>query len=276
MKISVVMNTFNRAHLLRLALRSYLRQTEGDFEVVVADDGSTDETPAVVEEFQKIATFDVTYARHEHAGHRRAAAVNLGIAHCRYAQILFTDCDSLGMSNLVEAHRRHARSDRMLCGGYIRLEQDETERLTEEDVTSGRFEALLDARARRQLLRKHLKARWEIIRRKPRRPHNMGLNFSVSRDALYRINGYDEEFEGWGSEDGDVRERLRSIGVHPYSLYDKAVVLHMWHPVEPTKLDKDNLRRNRQYARRLDAPVFCRRGLRQSDDISRDDDGSPT
>jgi len=64
-------------------------------------------------------------------------------------------------------HRCYAGPDRMLCGGYVRLEQDVTERLTEEDVTSGGFESLLDARARRQLLRKHLKARWEMIWRKP-------------------------------------------------------------------------------------------------------------
>ena len=45
------MNTFNRAHLLRLALRSYLRQTVEDFEIVVADDGSTDETIQSVRDF---------------------------------------------------------------------------------------------------------------------------------------------------------------------------------------------------------------------------------
>jgi glycosyltransferase involved in cell wall biosynthesis len=255
------MNTFNRAHLLRFALRSYLRQTARDFEIVVADDGSTDDTQAVVEEFRRIAPFDVDYVRQEHRGHRRAAILNRGIERCRHPQILFTDCDSLAFSDLIEVHLRAARPDRLLCGGYVRLDREQTEKLGDDDVEAGRFEALLDAGGRRELRRKHLKARWQILRRRRRRPHNMGLNYSVPRDALVRINGYDEAFEGWGSADGDVRERMRAIGVRPFSLYDEAIVLHMWHPVERTKLDADQLRRNRAHATRKDAPARCERGL---------------
>ncbi len=268
MRISVLMNTFNRGYLLRLALRSYLRQSEGDFEIVVADDGSTDDTPEIVDTFRREAPFDVTYARQENQGHRRAAALNRGIAKCRFEYVLFTDCDSLALHDLIEVHRRYADPSRLLCGGYLRLTEEQTAALTEEDVVSGRFEALIDRRGRRELWRKHMKARWEILRRKPRRPHNMGLNYSVSREALERINGYDEEFEGWGSADGDVRERLRSTGVVPHSLYDRAVVLHMWHPIETTKLNKDNLRRNRAYASRDDVPTVCRRGLKQLEEAS--------
>jgi len=259
------MNTFDRAHLLRLALRSYLRQTARDFEIVVADDGSTDDTPAVVEEFRKIAPFDVDYVRQEHRGHRRAAILNRGIERCRHSQVLFTDCDSLAFSDLIEVHLRAARPDRLLCGGYLRLDREQTEKLTDDDAASGRFEALLDASGRRELRRKHLRARWQILRRRRRRPHNMGLNYSVPREALMRINGYDEEFEGWGSADGDVRERMRAIGVRPFSLYDQAIVLHMWHPVERTKLDAEKLRRNRAHATRRDVPARCRRGLRALD-----------
>jgi glycosyltransferase involved in cell wall biosynthesis len=258
MHISVLMNTYNRAHLLRWALRSYLRQTENDFEIVVADDGSTDDTPAVVEAFEKEASFDIHYVRHEHRGHRRAAILNRGIERCRGDQVLFTDCDSLASSMLIAAHRRHARPDRLLCGVYVRLARNETEALGEDVVRSGAFEQLLDFRKRRTLLRKRLKARWEILRRKPRRPHNMGLNYSAPREALLRINGYDEAFVGWGFADGDVRERLRRIGVTPYSLYHRALVLHMWHPEETTKAGRA---RTRAHVRRPDIPVFCQNGI---------------
>lgn len=260
MRISVLMNTFNRAHLLRFAMRSYLRQTEGEFELVVADDGSSDDTPAVVEEFKGLAPFEVTYVRQEHEGHRRAAILNRGIDACKHEWVLFTDCDSLAMPDLIAQHRAHADPSRLLCGGYVRLTQAETDPLTDDDVLSGRFEQLIGLGRRWEIWRKDMRARWEIFRRKPRRPHNMGLNYSVARDKLFEINGYDEEFRGWGGADGDVRERLRRVGVQPYSLYGSAIVLHMWHPTEKTKT-KDVVKRNRELARR-EVPVFCSRGLR--------------
>jgi glycosyltransferase involved in cell wall biosynthesis len=269
------MNTFNRAHLLRLALASYLRQSQGGFEVVVADDGSTDDTLEVVEAFRMKASFPVAYVRQEHHGHRRAAVLNRGIERCRHEQILFTDCDSLALSNLIEVHRRHARPERLLCGGYVRLSREATEALTASEVLDGTFEQLFALKGRLDVLRKHLEARWQIFLRHKRRPHNMGLNYSVPREALIRINGYDEEFEGWGAADGDVRERLRAAGVQPVSLYSKAVILHMWHPVERTKLDGDRLRRNREYAKRSTVPMFCRRGLLREEPVGAAAGASP-
>lgn len=260
MKVSVVLNTFNRAHLLELALASYLRQTAKDFELVVADDGSTDGTQALVEAFAAEAPFTVKYVRQEHEGHRRAAVVNLGLAATDGEWTLFSDCDSLAFPDLIACHLAHARPDRLLCGGYVRLEQGETERLTRDDVLAGRFLELMNLSRRIEVLRKRTRAAWQIFRRKPRRPHNMGLNYSCAFDGLRRVNGYDENFRGWGSADGDVRERLRRIGVHPYSLYGKALVMHMWHPIEKTKT-RDNMKRNRAYASRGEIPVFCEAGL---------------
>ena len=262
MKMSVLLNTYNRADLLELALTSYLIQTTGDFEVVVADDGSTDRTPELVEGFGRDAPFDVKYVRQEHEGHRRAAVLNRGIAATRGDWILFSDCDSLAFPDLVELHAAHARPDRLLCGGYVRLEEAETAALTRDDVLERRFLERMTFARRVEVWRKSTRAAWQILRRKPRRPHNMGLNYSCRREALVRINGYDENFRGWGSADGDVRERLRRIGVRPYSLYGRALVMHMWHPVEKTKTP-DSVRRNRVYASRGEIPIFCERGLRK-------------
>ncbi len=263
MKVSVIMNTYNRGHLLELALASYLLQSSKDFEIVVADDGSTDASPRIVETFSDDAPFDVKYVRQEHQGHRRAAVLNLGLAVASGDWILFSDCDSLAFSDLVELHVKHAQPDRLLCGGYFRLDDAETEKLNRSRVLSGEYLQLLTLKRKVQVLRKSAKARWEIVRRKPRRPHNMGLNYSTSREALVRINGYDEEFSGWGSADGDVRERLRRIGVVPFSLYRTALVMHMWHPVEKTKV-KEITRKNRAYAAREEIPIFCTRGLEKS------------
>ena len=93
-RISVLVNTFNRADYLRNCLTSYLRQTFRDFEVVIADDGSTDQTADVLAEFGRTATFPIRHVRQESEGHRRARILNKGLAACRAPTIVFTDCDA--------------------------------------------------------------------------------------------------------------------------------------------------------------------------------------
>ena len=77
--VSVLVNTWNRADFLRNCLQGYLRQTVRNFEIVVADDGSEDHTPEVVETFRRSSGIPIDYVRHERDGHRRTVILNKGI-----------------------------------------------------------------------------------------------------------------------------------------------------------------------------------------------------
>lgn len=259
--VSVIVNTYNRAHALRNCLMALERQTRTDFEVVVADDGSSDGTDEVVRSFAKSAPFPVRHVWHEDLGHRRAAILNRGIADCRSDYVLFTDCDAIARRDLVEVHLRHRMPRRMLCGGYHRLTREETESLDPEAVRNGAAERIPMGWGRtRRLYWQSLKHNWYILVRKRNRPRNMGLNYSVALADLLAVNGYDEEFRGWGHADGDVRRRLRMIGVQPKSVWTKAIVYHQWHPTETTKTGEIRSR-NRAYARRSDVSAFCANGI---------------
>src|SRR3990167_1748011 len=65
MHVSVILSTYNRAKYLELSLLGYMRQTHKDFEVVIADDGSTDGTKALIERYQKLASFPIRHAWQE-------------------------------------------------------------------------------------------------------------------------------------------------------------------------------------------------------------------
>jgi glycosyltransferase involved in cell wall biosynthesis len=259
--VSIVINTCNRAGFLRHCLAGYLIQTPGagPFEVIVADDGSTDGTGELVGEFARQAPFPVRHVWHEHLGHRRTTILNRGVAAARAPYILFTDCDAIPAANFVETHRRLRTPGRMLCGGYVRLTPEETALVTPEFVREKRFEAFLTPKRRRELFFAHLKNLIDIGLKKRTRPHNMGLNYSVEREALRAINGYDEEFRGWGGADGDVRRRLFRIGVRPKSAWRQAVVFHQFHDPEPTKPHTKYA--NHARARRPDAPCYAVHGL---------------
>lgn len=257
MKISIVITTWNRAEFLRRALYGYLRQTEKDFEIVVADDGSEDHTPDVVKEFQEKALFPVKYIRQELEGHRRAEAINRGVAAAQHAWILFSDCDAVPHRDLVAVHRHYAEPDRLLCGERIRLDKEYTESLTLEMIQDGDFEKKLTKYKKIQLVKQHLKNQFYILQGKKRRPHNYGLNMSCSREAFDRVNGYDHNFRGWGNADGDLRDRMRMVGIKPKSIAHKAIVFHQWHPTHSTRA----LRLNKEYARRNNIKPYCEKGL---------------
>jgi glycosyltransferase involved in cell wall biosynthesis len=91
--VSVIVPTYNRASLLKRLLESLREQTypADKFEVLVVDDGSTDETPQVVEEFARSAPFAVRYFRQPRKG--PAAARNLGIQQSRGEIVAFVDSD---------------------------------------------------------------------------------------------------------------------------------------------------------------------------------------
>src|SRR5262249_2720831 len=87
--VSVVLPTFNRAHLLEGAIRSVLGQTHGDLELIIVDDGSSDETEALV---TSIADKRIRYLK-QAKNRGQSAARNAGIAASRFSLIAFQDSD---------------------------------------------------------------------------------------------------------------------------------------------------------------------------------------
>ena len=84
-----------------------------------------------------------------------------------------------------------------------------------------------------------------------------GCNFSVSRNAMLSINGFDEAYEGYGREDSDVEIRLQNLGLRIQSLRGLAIQFHVWHarraftPTNDSRLE--DVRRSRR--------VRCERGI---------------
>ena len=254
---SIILNTHNRAERLRLCLPAYLGQTATDFEMVVADDASDDDTEEVVREFAAAAPFPVLYVRHDLEGHRRAAILNRGVAAARSDFLIFTDADALPLRDLVEVHCAARAEKRLLIGGRVRLDEDETRRVTPEMVRSHGYESFLTVRRRRELQSTHRLNLFYTAIRKRRRPHNRALNMAIERWAMFAVNGFDENCQGWGDLDGELRERLKRIGVRPKCVCNRAVVFHLWHPPHSSR----KTRPNRDYVRRPNIPIWCENGI---------------
>lgn len=117
--LTVVIPTYNRAPVLKTALDAYIAQRapEGVNELLVVDDGSTDNTELVVSEISRRAPFPVRYFRQDNRG--PAAARNLGIREAHADLILFTDSDIVPREDLVQQHLEWHRGNRSLSAAVL-------------------------------------------------------------------------------------------------------------------------------------------------------------
>jgi len=258
MDASVIMTTYNNPRALALTFEGYLHQSDNNFELVVADDGSGEETTRLVAEFAKRAPFPVIHAWHEHNGFRRAGVLNLGIRHSTTGYCIFTDGDCVPAADFIALHRAHRAEGCFLLGGYTRLTPEYSETLTAEKVRAQDFRGQMTDKWRRELRWRHYTSYFYNLAGIKDRPRIAGASFSAWRSDLDRVNGYNEDFVGWGREDSDIRTRFRRGGLRGRSLWNRCLVYHIWHPLDHTKA---NVQRNIEAYRESCRRVRCPNGL---------------
>ena len=129
MRIAVIVTTYNRPDALAAVLAGYLTQTDKNFEVLIADDGSTADTAAVVQQFQAQASFPVQHLWQRDDGFRAAAIRNRAIAATDAAYIVFTDGDCVPPPDFVACHRTLAEPGCFVSGNRLMLMRSFTEQV---------------------------------------------------------------------------------------------------------------------------------------------------
>ena len=262
-ELAVLVSTFQRpAHLRRvLASIAAQRGVSGAFEVVVTDDGSCDETPEVVRQFAATVDFPVRLTSHRHAGFQLARCRNEGVMASSAPYLLFLDGDCLIPPDHLRVHLERRCAGFALAAYCINLAKDATERLTVADVETGRFRDLPPWHKRLELRYRHLRAQFYALVRDRKRPKLPGGNIGISRTDYERVNGYDENFRGWGCEDDDLRLRLRAAGVRVASISSDTNTFHMWHPKSPSAPNQWRDGTNVHYLKRPVRLTRCLAGL---------------
>jgi glycosyltransferase involved in cell wall biosynthesis len=236
MKISVIITTYNRPVFLRLALAGYMAQTDRDFEILVADDGSGPETAAAVAEFAGEADFAVRHVWHEDRGFRKTAILNRAIAAAKGEYLMFTDGDLIARNDLVAVHRRFARPGHYAVGAYNRLPAATTSAVTRETVARQdlfRMSWLLahGYRPTRGFLRIVMPRTFgPALDRlgeagRGRFPGGHAACFKRDADA---VGGFDERMT-YGSEDREFGTRLCNLGIEPLRIKNSTFMMHLEH-----------------------------------------------
>jgi glycosyltransferase involved in cell wall biosynthesis len=261
-RVSVVLSIFDQPGAFAFSLIGYQRQTFRDFELIVADDGSDEETKAIVEEFRRTSDFPVKHVRQENKGYRRAKIANEAVRVSEGEILLLSDGDCIPHRDFVKAHAEHGGPGRFCVGGDVRLSAEYCPKMKKENVRAGGYEAQMTDADRLRFRWTYWKGLWGVFWGNVKKPKVYGCNISAGMDVYRGVNGYDENFDGFGKEDSDLRNRFRRFGAKPVSLWGKAWVYHVDDIIDPKIRQRRIPRKDAShYYGRSAIPVRCENGL---------------
>ncbi|MNE17355.1 Chondroitin synthase [compost metagenome] len=240
---TLIISTYNWKEALRLTLSSVLSQTVLPNEVIIADDGSAMDTRSLINDLIKDFPIPLIHIWHEDIGFRLASIRNKSIARASNKYIIQIDGDVILHENFIEDHLMAARPGYLLQGSRVMLGKSISQRLlTGEKKHINPFDANISRRENG--FRIKLLSNFLLNRYKNRYPfyYARGANMSFWKQDIINVNGYNENFEGWGHEDSDLTLRLMNNGVKKSIIKFAAIVYHIFHPENRNNLQESKNR----------------------------------
>lgn len=234
--ISVIVSTYNRHDALYLVLLALAEQDVKTFEVIVADDGSTDKTKQLIESLKTKVDYNLEHVWHEHSGFRAAHIRNKSVAKASGDYLVFLDGDSIPRTSFVRQHQKLAEDNYFVAGNRILLSPDFTNEVLQNQLAlqqwsawcwfknfcCGRINRFLPILPLGNLYHRYLRrTRWQGVKT---------CNLGMWKKDFLAVNGFDESYSGWGYEDSDLVIRLIRNHVLRKDGHFAVPVFHLWHP----------------------------------------------
>ncbi len=272
--ISVIVTSYNRPEHLRKYIVSLERQTIRPDEVIIADDGSDEECVDAIMHIIEDAELDVKFVRQEHKGFRASANRNNGVRASKGEYLFFFDCDLVLFPDVIELHLKYAYPKRWLSGLALRLDSRLSCELDVQTICSqGGLEKIWERacesekkslmRAARQFDRRLFWARIFPSEKRLSRLRLASGHLSLYRSDFEKVNGFDENYVGWGREDQDLGLRLMLAGITGRQIITKARAFHLYHSKEyqPKQGQSGSSVNNEYFYRRRNGQFWCENGL---------------
>jgi len=233
--VSVVITTYNRSDALLAVLSGLARQTDTNFEVLIADDGSRIEHQTAVLNAPVAKILRATHIWHPDVGFTASRIRNRGVAASKGEYIVLLDGDCVPEVDFIAQHKKLAQTGCFVNGSRVLLSSE----FTTQVLDGGRQ---ISGRSAWYWLRQRVQGHASKISgllRLPDLPWRnkatfswkgiRSCNFGCWRTDFERVNGFDESFVGWGHEDADFVLRLHNIGVTRKNGFCATEVFHLWH-----------------------------------------------
>ena len=221
--VSLIITTYNRPDALELVLLSAFSQTVLPDEIIIADDGSGEETRKLIDKMRNISPVPLLHAWQEDDGFRAAASRNNALRLAKSEYIVLVDGDMILDKNFIKDHKKFAKYNQFIQGSRVLLNRFKTEKtILEKTIDFGFFS---------QRISNRMNALHCPILIKPR-DNLKGIrtcNMAFWLEDAKKINGFNEEFVGWGREDSEFAVRLLNAVIKRKNLKFGAIQYHLWH-----------------------------------------------
>ena len=280
MKISVIVPVYNRLEHLRALFLCLLRQRKQADELIITDDGSSQKVLDFIGDLIPKAKFKVKHIYQEDKGFRKTRALNNAVRNSLGDLLIFCDQDLIFGEEYVETIASNIKENIFLMGRAHTLKKEEKDFALENIEKINSYEEIvknlpdsyiptikkmLNEDKKRRLLKTFKLAKRGI--------KLVGMSYALMKNAYIKVNGYDENYIGWGQEDDDFGNRLTVAGINGKELVTKNIQLHLWHYSDPTKVHSSNeeyyYKRKEEIFSKKD--FYCKKGYEDSknrDDIT--------
>jgi len=251
--ISILLATYNWPQALKLCLESLSTQTDLDYEIIIADDGSSAETKSLIEAIQPKFPVKITHLWQEDQGFRKTRILNQAIKVAGGEYLVFLDGDCIVQPDFIAEHRQLAQANHLVTGSRVLLNESLTIELltwTHWDFKKFAIHLLsyrlsgginkywpLKIKLGNGAWRNYQKFVWRRIK---------GCNMACWKADALAIGGFDETMTGWGHEDADFVFRLQNRGLIRKSGSWATEVLHLHHRINDQSNAAENARRVRE------------------------------
>ena len=248
-KVSVLIAVYNRAYLLRNCLLSLMKQSYQPDELIINDDGSQEDIYAEIRQMCAGVKYKVRHVFQQDKGFRLAKCRNNGVKASSGDYLIFLDQDCVYTKNFIRTFVEN-RKERQFCVAYpLRLDAQQSQKISKNIIETFNFKSIITEEQLQKVKKQYKKDKLYYYLKKLHLrtigPKLRGGVTAVNRGDFIRVNGYDENYKGWGNEDDDLGHRLYKSGVIGKNLFHSEYPIHLHHD-----LFHDGERVNDQYYRK--------------------------
>jgi glycosyltransferase involved in cell wall biosynthesis len=232
-KTTLIITVFNRINLLRKSLISLKNQSLQPDELIISDDGSTEDISSGILDIVRVFDFPVKLVSQKKEGFRLAKCRNNAVKVSNGDLLIFLDQDIIHTNNFLKTFIENQKNKRFVTSYPIRLTKEQSEKLTEEIIAQNELLSFIKSpqlnKIKKQFIKDYISFVGYKIKLVKQKPKLRGGVCAINKEDYISVNGYDEKFIGWGNEDDDIRKRLYSFGVSGYNPFYGEFPLHLYH-----------------------------------------------
>lgn len=275
MKISVIIPVYNRLEHLRALFQCLIQQRVLPDEVIIADDGSSQDIIDFIGDLIPKCKFSIKHIYQQDKGFRKTRSINNAVRNSIGDLLVFCDQDLIFGDDYIQAMRDNIKENIFLMGrAYCinekekneilkRIETDSYDKIV-KDIIPANYKKVIN----NMILQDRIRRLFYELKINKRGIKLVGMSIGILKKSFEKVNGYDEMYTGWGNEDDDLGNRLHVAGIKGKELNTSKIQLHLWHYSDPSKKGKQNEKYYNERKNKIfnECDFSCEYGLYNSKD----------